>query len=138
MQVRELPPRVDIAHESDVEDVAQVAEGLARADLAARVGWEYEGLREEEHLEGGRRISHLDGASDRPSSCGGKLRTPLLVSGHDAPHTAARHVPASSYFAASRTNRTSYLRNRPPTSWGRMGTVSTPTARPRGVSGAFA
>src|SRR5262245_59989830 len=67
-----------------------------------------------------------------------KLRTPLLVSGHDAPHTAARHVPASSYFAASRTNRTSYLRNRPPTSWGRMGTVSTPTARPRGVSGAFA
>jgi len=67
MQVRELRLRVDIAHESDVEDVAQVTEGLARADLAARVRWEYEGLREEEHLETGRSISHLDGASDLSS-----------------------------------------------------------------------
>src|SRR5262249_60321241 len=67
MQVRELRLRVDIAHESDVEDVAQVAEGLARADLAARVGWEYEGLGEEEHLEAGRRIRPLDRAPPPPT-----------------------------------------------------------------------
>src|SRR5215831_8922752 len=42
------------------------------------------------------------------------------------------------YFAVSSTNRMSCLRNRPPTSCGRMGTVSTPTARPNEVSGAFA
>ena len=39
------------------------------------------------------------------------------------------------YFEISRTKRTSCLRNLPPTSWGRIGTVSTPTARPSEVSG---
>src|SRR5215472_3927527 len=94
MQVRQLRLRVDIAHESDVEDVAQVAEGLARADLAARVGWEHEGLRKEEHLKAGRSISHLDGASNLPSSCDGKTT-------HASPRLWPRSVTSWSKTCAS-------------------------------------
>src|SRR5262249_61918818 len=44
---------IDIAYQCDVEDLPQVAEGLARAYLATRVGGINERLREEEHLEAG-------------------------------------------------------------------------------------
>src|SRR5262249_60634563 len=63
MEVWQVGFGIDIAYQRDVEDLAQVAEGLARAYLATRVGGIHERLGEEEDLETGRGITggHLDG-----------------------------------------------------------------------------
>src|SRR5262249_19840706 len=54
--VRHLKLGVNVAHEGDVEDVAQVPERLAGAYLAARVCGIDEGLGEEQHLKARRGI----------------------------------------------------------------------------------
>ena len=51
MNVRQFTLRIDIAHEGDVEDLAQVPERLAGAYLAAGVRRIDEGLGEEKHLK---------------------------------------------------------------------------------------
>jgi hypothetical protein len=57
IQMRHVSLGIDIAHQGDVEGVAQVTERLARPDLAAGVRRVDERLREEQHFETMRAIS---------------------------------------------------------------------------------